>query len=158
WDQAVDYARRAGLKTRSGRGDREAVAFFEQALDALAHLPDDAAHRAIGVDLRDELARVLVPAGEHPRIVAMLREAERIAAGLGEGARLARALALLCSAHWEVGDAAALETGERAVALAERAGAVDLRVLANYGLGGALRTLGEYRRAVALFEKTLILL
>ncbi len=156
WDRAVRYARRAGLKTRAGRGDREATAFFEQALAALAHLTDDTAHRALAVDLRHELARVLVPSGEHPRMVAMLREAEVMAAGLGDDPRLARTLALLCAAYWEIGDSAgALETGHRAADLAERAGTAELRVMANYSLGGALRGIGEYRRAVLVLRQNL---
>jgi len=154
WEEAVRYARRAGLDARAN--DRQAVVFFEQALAALSHLRDDAPHRGVAVDLRVELARVLVPSGAHPRMVAILREAERIAAGLGDAARLARVLSLLCTAHWEVGDSRpALETGERAVALAERVGAADLRVMANYGLGGALRGIGEYRRAVSRLRENL---
>src|SRR5262249_58487271 len=122
WDRVVRHARCAGLKFRPGRGDREAVQYLEQALSALSHLPDDDAHRALGVDLRDELARVLVPAGEHPRMVAILREAEAISQGLGDDARLARTLALLCVAHWEIGDScASLEAGGGAAAPAARA-------------------------------------
>ena len=158
WDRAVHHARRAGLKTRAGARARTAVRFFEQALDALAHLPDDAVSRALGVDLRDELARVLVPSGEHPRMVAMLRDAEALAAGLEDRARLARTLALLCSAYWEVGDSpAAFETGRRAVALAEQVASADLRVMANYSLGGALRGVGEYREAIRCLRQNLSL-
>ncbi|HYB43951.1 MAG TPA: adenylate/guanylate cyclase domain-containing protein, partial [Candidatus Methylomirabilis sp.] len=156
WEPAVRYARAAGLKTDAGRGHREAVALFEQALAALEHLADDAAHRALGVDLRDELARALVPLGENPRMAAMLREAEAMAAALGDDARRARTLALLCTAYWEVGDSAnAMETGERAVALAERAGDPDLQVMANFSLGGATRAIGDYRGAVALLRRNL---
>jgi class 3 adenylate cyclase len=76
WEEAVRYSRQAGARTS---GSRDAVAFFQQALAALGHLPDDDEHRALGIDLRDELARVLVPLGEHPRIVLMLREAQALA-------------------------------------------------------------------------------
>src|SRR5262249_54144473 len=77
-------------------------------------------------------------------------------AGLGDDARLARTLALLCSAYWEVGDSAAsLAIGDRAVALAEKVGSTDLRVMANYSQGGALRAVGEYRRAVAVLRDNL---
>jgi class 3 adenylate cyclase/tetratricopeptide (TPR) repeat protein len=156
WEQAVRYARGAGLRTSLGRGGREAVAFLEQALDALGRLPDDAAHRALAVDLRDELARVLVPLGENPRIVVMLREAQAIATALEDQARLGRTLALLSSAYWEIGDSAgAIETGERAVAVAERVGEPDLRVMANFSLGGAARAVGDYRRAVSLLRANL---
>jgi class 3 adenylate cyclase/tetratricopeptide (TPR) repeat protein len=153
WDQALHYSWQAGIRTGAGR---DAVAFFEQALAALGHLPDDTAHRALAVDLRDELARVLVPLGEHPRIVLMLREAQALAMSIEDRARLARTLALLSSAYWEVGDSAgAIETGERAVAVAERVGEPDLRVMANFSLGGAARAIGDYRRAVSLLRANL---
>jgi class 3 adenylate cyclase/tetratricopeptide (TPR) repeat protein len=156
WDQAVRYARQAGVRSAA---DRDAVAFFEQALDALGHLPDDAAHRALAVDLREELARVLIPLGEQPRIVSLLREAQSLADAAGDHARLARTLALLATAYWEVGDSTgAIETGERAVAAAERVGEPDLRVIANFSLGGAARALGDYRRAVALLRANLPLM
>jgi tetratricopeptide (TPR) repeat protein len=153
WEEAVRYSRQAGARTS---GSRDAVAFFQQALAALGHLPDDDEHRALGIDLRDELARVLVPLGEHPRIVLMLREAQALAARGEDHARLARTLALLSSAYWEVGDSTgAIETGERAVAVAERAGQPDLRVMANFSLGGAARAVGDYRRAVSLLRANL---
>jgi class 3 adenylate cyclase/tetratricopeptide (TPR) repeat protein len=153
WDHAVRYARQAGLRASA---NRDAVAFFEQALAALSHLPDDAAHRVLGVDLRDELARVLVPLGENPRIVVMLREAQALATATEDHARLARTLALLSSAYWEVGDSVgAIETGEHAVAVAERVGEPDLRVMANFSLGGAARAIGDYRRAVSLLRANL---
>ena len=156
WEQVVRYARQAGLKLGAGRGGRETVAFFEKALGALGRLPDDARHRALAVDLRDELSRALVPLGEHPRMVAMLREAEVIAAGLEDDARLARTLALLSSGYWEVGDSAgAMEAGERAVLLALRVGEPALRVMANFSLGGAARAVGDYRRAVTLLRANL---
>ena len=136
WAQAAHYARRAGLKSQANLSHRAAAGFFEQALAALAHLPDDDAHRGLGVDLRDEMARVLVPSGEHPRIVAILREAEVIAAGLEDHVRLARTLALLCAAYSEIGNSAgALDAGHRAVALAERMGTAESRVMATYSLG-----------------------
>jgi class 3 adenylate cyclase/tetratricopeptide (TPR) repeat protein len=153
WDQAVRYSRQAALRTGAGR---DAVAFFEQALDGLGHLPDDTAHQALAVDLREELARALVPVGEHPRIVVILREAQALAAAIEDQARVARTLAVLSAAYWEVGDSAgAIETGERAVAVAERVGEPDLRVMANFSLGGAARAIGDYRRAVSLLRSTL---
>jgi class 3 adenylate cyclase/tetratricopeptide (TPR) repeat protein len=156
WEQALAYARLAALKTGPARGNRETVAFLEQALAALGHLPDDPPHRALAVDLRADLSRALAPVGEHPRMVAMLREAEAIAAGLGDQARLARTQALLASAYWEVGDSvSAVSSGERAVELAERVGDPALRVVANFSLGGAARAIGEYRRAVALLRGNL---
>jgi class 3 adenylate cyclase/tetratricopeptide (TPR) repeat protein len=153
WEEAVRYSREAGLRPGGGR---DAVRFLEQALDALGHLPDDAAHQALAVDLRAELARVLVPLGEQPRIVRMLREAQALATANKDHARLARTLAQLCSAYWEVGDSeGALETGARAVQVAEQEGDPDLRVMANFSLGGAVRAIGDYPRAVSLLRSNL---
>src|SRR5204863_7958240 len=105
---------------------------------------------------RAELARVLVPLGEQPRIVRMLREAQALAAASEDHARLARTLAQLCSAYWEVGDSVgALETGARAVVVAEAVGDPDLRVMANFSLGGAVRAVGDYPRAVSLLRSNL---
>jgi class 3 adenylate cyclase/tetratricopeptide (TPR) repeat protein len=158
WAQAAHYARRAGLVSQANLSHRAAAGFFEQALAALAHLPDDDAHRGLAVDLRDEMAHVLVPSGEHPRIVEILAEAEAIAAGLADQVRLARTLALLCAAYSEIGDSPrALDAGNRAVALAERVGTAESRVMATYSLGGALRSIGEYRRAVLLLRENLTL-
>jgi len=158
WEAVVRYARQAAIKIGTARAGRESVRFFEQALSALARLPDDDRHRALAVDLRDELCRALVPLGEHPRMVTVLREAEAIAAGLGDDARLARTLALLSSAYWEVGDpTGAMQSGERAVELADRAGDPALRVVANFSLGGAARAVGDYRRAVTLLRAALSL-
>ena len=153
WQEAVRYSREAGLRPSGGR---DAVRFLEQALAALGHLPDDPAHQALAVDLRAELARVLVPLGEQPRIVRMLIEAQTLAAANEDHARLASTLAQLCSAYWEVGDSAgALETGARAVAVAEAVGDPDLRVMANFSLGGAVRAVGDYPRAVSLLRPNL---
>jgi tetratricopeptide (TPR) repeat protein len=86
----------------------------------------------------------------------MLREAQGLAARIGDDARRARTLALLSTAYWEVGDSAgAIETGERAVQVAERVGEAALRVTANFSLGGAARALGDYRRAVSLLRAIL---
>ena len=41
--------------------------------------------------------------------------------------------------------------------LAERVGTAESRVRATYSLAGALRTIGEYRRAVILLRESLIL-
>ncbi len=153
WQEAVRYSREAGLRPSGGR---DAVRCLEQALAALSHLPDDPAHQSLAVDLRAELARVLVPLGEHPRIVRMLKEAQTLAAANEDHARLARTLAQLCSAYWEVGDSAgALDTGARAVEVAEQVGDPDLRVIANFSLGGAVRAVGDYPRAIALLRPNL---
>jgi tetratricopeptide (TPR) repeat protein len=158
WEKAVDYGREAGARMLDGLGGREAVQSFEQALRALAHLPDTPTRRALAVDLRDEMYRALLPLGEHARILTVLREAAALAEHLGDDRRLARTLAILSNTLHHVGDLAeAIEAGERAVEIATRSGEADLEALARFSVGIAERARGAYRRAVLAIRRTLAL-
>ena len=46
WEKAVTYLRQAGKKAAARSANREAVAYFEQALEALAHLPESRRRRS----------------------------------------------------------------------------------------------------------------
>src|SRR4029434_8126570 len=59
WDKAVTCCQQAGARAHNRAAFREAVAFFEQALQALAYLPEDGDTRALALDLRLALARPL---------------------------------------------------------------------------------------------------
>jgi hypothetical protein len=52
WDKAVAYQRQAGDKARGHSACREAVRCFEQALEALRHLPDSRDTSEQAIDLR----------------------------------------------------------------------------------------------------------
>jgi hypothetical protein len=69
------------------------VAHFEQALQALAHLPEDGDTRVLALDLRLALVRPLTYLGEPERRLALLGEAEALARALDDRARLGRVLA-----------------------------------------------------------------
>jgi predicted ATPase len=90
WDKAVAYGRQAGAKAETHSAYREAVAFFEQALGALQHLPEsrDAIEQAI--DLRFDLRNALFPLGDHGPILDHLRQAETLAQALGDQRQLGR--------------------------------------------------------------------
>jgi predicted ATPase len=94
WAKALAYGRQAGEKALTRSAHREAVAYFEQALSALAHLPErhDTIEQAI--DLRLTLRTALFPSGDLRRILAHLREAEALATGLDDPRRLGTGLAL----------------------------------------------------------------
>ena len=55
WDKAVRYSREAGMKSLFCSANREATAYFEQALSMLSRLPDSQAGRELAVDLRLDL-------------------------------------------------------------------------------------------------------
>jgi len=52
WQKAVSYCQQAGARAQDREASGEAVAHFEQALQALAHLPEDGDTRVLALDLR----------------------------------------------------------------------------------------------------------
>jgi hypothetical protein len=67
---------------------REAVGSFEQALSAVPHLPETRTTRERAIDLRLALRTALFPSGDFRRILALIREAESLAATLDDPRRL----------------------------------------------------------------------
>ena len=88
WDKALAYCRQAGEKALARSAHREAVGYFEQALSALPHLPEQRDTREQAIDLRLALRTALLPSGDFGRILACLREAEALAAALDDPRRL----------------------------------------------------------------------
>ena len=80
WDKAVIYCQQAGARAFDRAAFREAVIAYEQALRALAYLPEDGDTRVLAIELRLALADTL--RGEFRRGRALLGEA----AGPGQGA------------------------------------------------------------------------
>ncbi len=159
WPRAARYCREAGLRALGRLSCREAVDSLQRALEALGHLPETSETHALAVDVGFDLATALVPLGAHAEGLSVLRSAEAIAEKLADERRLARALSYRTTMHWELGDSdAAVETGERAVAIAERVEDLGLQVVGTYSLGGAIRSLGDYPRAAAFQRRSLALL
>ena len=104
WDKAVTYCQQAGARAYDRAAFREAVAAFEQALQALAHLPEDGDTRVLAIDLRLALGDALTQLGEHGRHLALLGEAEALARALDDRARLGRVLASMALVLMITGD------------------------------------------------------
>ena len=71
WEKVLLYCRQAGTKALARSANREAVAYFEQALGALTHLPDSRERREQAIDLRFDLRPALVPVGEMEQLFAL---------------------------------------------------------------------------------------
>jgi tetratricopeptide (TPR) repeat protein len=156
WARAVRYARQAGGKAFDRSANREAVASFDQALSALAHLPQEPDVLAEAIDIRLAVRSALLQLAELPRISRYLREAEALATSLGDHRRLAWVWTYMTIARLFDGDpAGALAVGERALALAEEVGEVGLRASARTPLAHACRERGDFRRALALFGEAI---
>ena len=155
WDKALAYCRQAGEKAMARSAHREAVGYFEQALSALPHLPEQRDTREQAIDLRLALRSALWPSGDLERILAYLREAEALAAALDDPRRLGQ-VSLFLSDHFRFMGAydQAIAAAQRALALATASGEVVLQALANQRLGQAYQAQGDYRRAIDCLGQT----
>jgi len=149
WEKALAYARQAGGKAASRSAHREAVAWFDQALSALRHLPETREAREQAIDIQLDIRSSLYPLGEFAQIVERLREASGVAEALGDQGRLARIACYLASCFYTTASHdLAVESARRALAIAEAGGDLGVRLLANHYLGLAYHGLGAYRSAV----------
>src|SRR5262249_38454477 len=73
WGKALRYLRQAGARAMARSAYREAVGGFEQALDALHHLPESGDTMAQAIDLRFDLRNALSPLDEERKILDYLR-------------------------------------------------------------------------------------
>jgi tetratricopeptide (TPR) repeat protein len=155
WDKAVAYGQLAGARAFDRAAFREAVAAFEQALQALASLPADADTRGLAIELRLALGNALTQLGEHRRHLALLGEAETLARALDDRARLGQvltsmAVVLRITGHLEGALATTQQALERAVALGDSA----LQGRASSHLGQAYYALGDFGRAAELLRRS----
>jgi transcriptional regulator with AAA-type ATPase domain/tetratricopeptide (TPR) repeat protein len=159
WDKALTYLWQAGARAVSRSAHWEGVAFFEQALVALRHLPRDRARLEQGVDLRFDLRNALQPLGEFAPMLEHLREAESLAHALGDDRRLGRVHAYITDYYRLTGAPdRALASGLQAVAIAERLQDVPLTVSTQTWLGQVQYLFGRYREAAEFFTRNVELL
>jgi tetratricopeptide (TPR) repeat protein len=140
--------------------NREAAGHFEQALNALPHLPNRSDTREQAIDLRLALRTALRPLGDFGRILAALREAESLAVALDDHRRLGQ-VSLSLVVHFCIMGAyeQAIAAGQRALELATASGDVVLHALVNIRFGQAYffqddypRAIDYLRQAVAFFD------
>jgi tetratricopeptide (TPR) repeat protein len=157
WAKALTYLRQAGAKADARSANREAVSYFEQALTALTHLPDDRETREEAIDLHFDLRISLAALGERERVLEHLRAAEGLANALGDKRRLARvneynARELSAQGEYEQ----AVTACERAIAMARTLDDYGLEVRATFYLGWAYYCLGNYPKAVEAQRRNLV--
>jgi class 3 adenylate cyclase/tetratricopeptide (TPR) repeat protein len=149
WVKALAYGRQTGEKAMARSAHREAVGSFEQALGAVAHLPQSRDTREQAIDLRLALRSALLPSSDYGRILAYLREAEGLAEALDDPRRLAQ-VSLFLSENFRFMGAydQAIAAAQHALALATASGEVVRQAQANQRLGQAYQAQGDYHRAI----------
>ena len=154
WDKALAYCRQAGAKAATRSAYREAVAYFEQALIAIGHLP---AHRETleqAIDLRLDMRSALLRLGELGAMSDHLREAETLATALDDQRRLGWVCAYMTASIQTMGDyERGLAYGQRALAMATASGDFALEMMATFNLGLYYNLLGDYRQAMHYHRK-----
>jgi tetratricopeptide (TPR) repeat protein len=152
--RAVQYLGQAGEQAIARSAHREAVMRYEQALQALQHLPQTPETGTQAIDLHLALRTALIPLGNSAAIFTHMRAAESLAEQLGDRGRQGR-----IAAYWtrDAGSAGhhdqAVAWGQRALALIHED--VVLRMTARLYLSYAYYFLGAYQAAVTLLTEAL---
>jgi class 3 adenylate cyclase len=153
WRKALTYLRRAGAKFIDRPANREAVALFQQALQALTHLPADRNTLEQGIDIRFEIRNALQPLGELAEIIGYLKEAEDLARQLDDRRRLGWVASYLCEHFRMLGNPeSAADAGEHALAIAQSLPDFPMQAVTNLPMGLLYHALGEYPIAVEFFK------
>ena len=149
WDKALVYCRQAGAKAMERSASREAVGCYEQALAALAHLPEHRALREQAIDVRCDLCIACMVLGQHERALHDLHEAETLAEALDDPRRLGRVSLHLAQYFLSVGQYdPAIASSQRALTLAAASGDSGTPILASTYLGMTYYFQGDYRQAI----------
>jgi tetratricopeptide (TPR) repeat protein len=153
--QSMPYWQQAGQRAVRRSAYREAAACYEQALAALQQLPGGREAPVEAIDLRLHLRNVLLPLGEQERILDHLRVAATLAETIQDQPRLGWVTIYMTSCYYNLGQPEnAVETGQRALTMAQALGDIALHIQAAYYLGLAYHLLGHYRQAVDLLGST----
>ena len=159
WPKAIAYCHEAGTKAATRSAHREALAWFEQAMTAFAHCPEDRVYRQRAIDIRLEARSSLVALGEFAPILEHLHHAERLAETLGDDRQRSLVAWALAHLFWLTGHhGRAIESAQRALDLASSLDDLTPRIMASATLGQAHYSLGEYGEAIAWAGKSLELL
>ena len=151
WDKAVPYLRQAGLKATARSALMDARNYLEQALDAVAALPENESTLKDAFEIRLDLRTVLALLGEVRQTAERLREAEILAERLNDDRRRGRVCAFMTNIHYLFGELdEAVVSGDRALAIARMLGGIELGVLATSMLEHVYYLQGEYARVVEL--------
>jgi class 3 adenylate cyclase/tetratricopeptide (TPR) repeat protein len=155
WDKAVTYCQQAGARAaRSRAAFSAALGYFDQALQALARLPDHNDTRGIAIDLRLAFGTPLYALGKFGRWLALLGEAEGLARAFDDRARLGWVLANIGQVRRTTGDLdGAMAACRQALALAVEIDDGALQRLTSRYLGLVYNAIGDFSRAAALLRQ-----
>jgi class 3 adenylate cyclase/tetratricopeptide (TPR) repeat protein len=156
WKEAVTYLCQAGDKAVELSAYQEGGAFFEQALQALTHLPQDRERVREGIDIRLKLRPIFAATADYNRLEHALVEAEALAISIDDRPRLAAINVARSFVHNVRGEIdATIQCGLRGRDIAREIGDRAVQVGATIYLGQAYMWRGDFQQSVALLEDNL---
>jgi len=159
WEKAVRYLQQAGARSISRSTNAEAAGYYEQALESLRHLPDNADATQRIIDIHLAMRNALHPLGEFDRVLQALNHARALAEKLGDESRLGRVLAFMSQSYRVKADyGRALETGGQAVRIGEKFGDIGIRATSQFHVGQICFLTGAHRDAIASHRRNLDML
>jgi predicted ATPase len=136
WDKTVTYCRQAATRAWERAMFHESVTALDQAIQALAHLPEHIDTSKLAIDLRRRAHGALNALGEFHRSLTLLGEAESLSRALDDRGRLGWVLAGTSQTRRIIGDFdGAVAAGRQAFDLATALGDHALQLYASYFLG-----------------------
>ena len=159
WDKAVIYQKQAGAKAVSLSSFRNAVLYFEKALEALRHLPKISDNLRNAVDLRVDIRNSLFILGDFQHGLTFLEEAKAAADALNDQGRLGTVLNLM-TAHCQIQGKSeqAIMSAKQALDHTKAPEHLDLHIVAHYFLGVAYHNVGQYDEAISVLNRALSLI
>jgi hypothetical protein len=145
-DKAVRYLREAGTRALARSANREAVGFFEQALEVLGRLPETRETLSGALDVRLALGSALIAlkGAAAPEVEACYARAHELCSRLDEAARLFPAVWGLWYVHYGRGNfRAAGDLGDRLLTVARDRNESALTLEAHHALWATLFGKGD---------------
>jgi tetratricopeptide (TPR) repeat protein len=159
WDKAVGYLKDAGDTAASRSAFRNAVLYFERALEALRHLPKSPDNVKRGIDLCIEIRSALFVFNEFKRGFEYLEQAIEAAKALNDHERLGKLFTCM-TAHWnlEGNSEQAVITGKQALKYMVGQKNIDSNIVAHNWLGVAYHNLGQFELSIDELNNALSLI
>jgi tetratricopeptide (TPR) repeat protein len=153
WDKACLYSRQAGARALGQSAYQAVVVFYDQALEALKHLPQERETLAQAIDLHLALRPAFVALYDLERQLSNMHTAERLATALNDPRRLGLIYSGLVVAYRGTSNTErALTYSQRCHALATTSGDLALQIMASQRLGQLYYDLGDYQQAMTYFR------
>ncbi len=153
WDKAVDYLRQAGVKAFERSANRGATSAFEQALLAIAHLPQTRETIEQTVDLCLAIRPCVTPLADMKRLLAAVERAAPLIASLGNARREALVNGYHSGALTNLGRTQeALALALQGLSIAESLDDPLLRASSHFFMGQTQNRIGAFRDAIKNFE------